>query len=100
MPQHHRPAGPSMLDGAICQSCGMPFAVGAERGTEADGSPAADYCRFCYERGAFRGAFSLAEMVQVAAAGLTQATGMPVARAQALLSATLPHLARWRCRAR
>lgn len=38
----------------LCQSCGMPFSSsGLARGRESDGSPSADYCMLCYDRGAF-----------------------------------------------
>ncbi len=34
-----------------CQSCGM--LLRRHQGSEADGSPSLEYCRFCYEDGVF-----------------------------------------------
>lgn len=37
-----------------CQSCGMPIEAAFQNlGTEADGSPASEYCMFCYQNGSF-----------------------------------------------
>ena len=35
-----------------CQSCGMPLGEGLY-GTNADGSPNHDYCKYCYRNGEF-----------------------------------------------
>lgn len=37
----------------FCQSCTMPIDNVADRGTEKDGSKCNDYCRYCYQNGAF-----------------------------------------------
>ena len=37
----------------FCQSCGMPLEKEADHGTEADGGLSPDYCRYCYQGGAF-----------------------------------------------
>lgn len=39
--------------GPFCQSCGMPLEDPEDRGTEADGLMAEDYCRFCFQSGVF-----------------------------------------------
>lgn len=36
-----------------CQSCSMPLEDGKMSGTEADGSKAYKYCKYCYKNGAF-----------------------------------------------
>ena len=37
-----------------CESCGMPIEASFQNlGTEADGSPASEYCMFCYQNGTF-----------------------------------------------
>ena len=37
-----------------CQSCGMPLEASFKNyGTESDGTPASEYCMFCYQNGAF-----------------------------------------------
>jgi hypothetical protein len=37
----------------FCQSCSMPLTDPSLAGTESDGSPASDYCRYCYRHGQF-----------------------------------------------
>jgi len=37
---------------AVCGSCGMPLLRDEDAGTEADGSPSAEYCTYCYRDGA------------------------------------------------
>lgn len=42
-----------MKERSVCQCCGMPLDAPEDRGTERDGSLSADYCRYCYQNGAF-----------------------------------------------
>lgn len=37
----------------FCQSCTMPIDNAADRGTENDGSNSTEYCKYCYQNGAF-----------------------------------------------
>ena len=37
----------------FCQSCSMPLDSNEMKGTEKDGSPSNEYCKFCYQQGAF-----------------------------------------------
>lgn len=37
----------------FCQSCSMPIDDPAMAGTEKDGSPSKEYCKYCYQQGAF-----------------------------------------------
>ncbi|MGN6211172.1 zinc ribbon domain-containing protein [Parafilimonas sp.] len=37
----------------ICQSCGMPLTDESMLGTESDGSKNHEYCKYCYQSGAF-----------------------------------------------
>ena len=46
----------------FCQSCGMPLSPEV-RGTERDGTPSADYCRYCYQNGTFTGEMTMDEMI-------------------------------------
>lgn len=42
------------MEETYCQSCGMPMGEGNELyGSEADGSKNEDYCKYCYDQGAF-----------------------------------------------
>ena len=42
-----------MEERIFCQCCGMPLDAPEDMGSNADGSPNRDYCRWCYQRGAF-----------------------------------------------
>jgi hypothetical protein len=37
----------------LCQSCSMPIDNEANRGTEKDGGKSSEYCKYCYQQGAF-----------------------------------------------
>lgn len=41
------------MEQQFCQSCGMPMGAADLYGTETDGSKNTDYCKYCYEHGAF-----------------------------------------------
>lgn len=82
-------------EGPFCQSCSMPMAGPESFGTEADGSKSADYCSYCYLDGAFTSAVSIEEMIDISAAGMSEATGTPLPEAQAMPSQILPGLKRW-----
>ena len=47
-----------------CQSCYMPMDAADKFGTEADGSPSADYCVHCYENGDFSWKCTFEEAVE------------------------------------
>jgi len=42
-----------MENKTICQSCGMPLDTDAVKGTEKNGLKSNEYCKYCYENGAF-----------------------------------------------
>ena len=48
----------------FCQSCGMPLEREEDRGTEADGSPSPDYCRYCRKDGAFPEGQAMEDIIQ------------------------------------
>lgn len=49
----------------LCQSCAMPMNTPEARyGTEKDGSPNADYCSWCYDKGEFLGSPTMEQMIQ------------------------------------
>ena len=52
-----------MKEETFCQSCSMPIDNPLLRGTEKDGSPSNEYCKFCYQNGEFTNPnLSMAEM--------------------------------------
>ena len=81
-----------------CQSCGMPMARGEDFGTEADGGKSAEYCVYCYQKGAFTDpGMTMEEMIEVSARGW--ADHDPNTSYEQALEATkksTPTLKRWR----
>ena len=50
----------------FCQCCGMPMGETDELyGTNADGSKSEDYCKYCFEKGAFTFQGTMEEMVEI-----------------------------------
>ncbi len=83
----------------FCQCCGMPLDTPGSRGTEADGSPSRDYCRYCYQGGEFT--YPDAAMEDMIAINLkfNEENGRPMgtrAEAEKLLREWLPTLKRWK----
>lgn len=48
----------------LCQSCGMPLTSIEDCGTNADGSPNFDYCKYCYAEGKFLQECTMDEMIE------------------------------------
>lgn len=80
----------------ICQSCAMP--LGAEDfGTNKDGSQNTDYCKYCYENGAFTSEQTMEEMIEVCVPYMAKPeTGMTEAQAREIMQNALPQLKRWK----
>lgn len=82
--------------GPFCQSCGMPLVKPDDFGTTKGGVRVNDYCRYCYQDGAFTNAtITMDEMATIGVGALVR-QGMPEASARALMTDTLPTLKRWR----
>lgn len=91
------PAMEQYKDMKFCQSCGMPLGPGAAHGTEADGSPSADYCSYCYKGGQFVGEMTMEEMIDFCAPMMAQANpGMTEEQAKAQMHQFFPMLKRWK----
>ena len=56
-----------MEEKKFCQSCMMPLNAPEDFGTEKDGSPSADYCKFCYVNGEFTGDMTMEQMIEFCA---------------------------------
>jgi len=81
----------------FCQSCGMPLGPDTPLGTEADGSPSADYCSYCYKDGKFAGEMTMEEMIDFCAPMMVQAnSGMTEEQARAQMHQFFPMLKRWK----
>ncbi len=80
----------------FCQSCGMPIVDPATQGTEADGSPSDDYCKWCYQDGVYTYETDLDGMIEGCAPFMVEHTGMSRDEAVSLMGAMLPNLKRWK----
>lgn len=84
-----------------CQSCGMPLRTGIPMdntflGTAADGSPVQEYCKFCYQNGAFvEPAQTLQGMIEKSVSHMTRVMHYPPEKAKELSVAVIPKLGRW-----
>ena len=78
-----------------CQSCGMMFTAPDQHGHNADGSEAEDFCRWCYEDGAYTYETTMDEMIEDCAPRMAEAMGWTVDESASLLGAVLPTLRRW-----
>lgn len=83
-----------------CQSCGMLLHTPSDRGTERDGSPAADYCAFCYQKGCFLQGDTVEEMAELNLRSLDDwnrenGLHLTVEEARQELLRFLPTLKRW-----
>lgn len=86
-----------MEEKARCQSCGMPIDVTFQNlGTESDGSPASEYCMFCYKDGAFTNPTqTVDEMVQSSIDFMTSEMQFTPEMAAKMSNDVIPRLKRW-----
>ena len=78
-----------------CQSCGMRLADGFY-GTTAGGGTTLEYCRFCYEEGAFVNPNqTMEEMIESSVQNMTQELKMSEESARKLALTVIPELKRW-----
>ncbi len=85
----------------FCQSCGMPLKSVADFGTNADGSLAFDYCRYCFKDGQFVQQCNMDEMIEHCAQfvdDVNKNMPQPLTRDQyvAMMRDFFPRLKRWR----
>ena len=79
----------------FCQSCTMPIDNVADRGTEKDGSKSSEYCKYCYQNGAFINPnMSFDEMKSLVITQLKKMNLTPDIIQNSVRS--LPNLKRWR----
>lgn len=79
-----------------CQSGMMPMLADEDFGTNADGSKNLDYCRYCYQKGAFLDNMTMAEMIEFCIPHVSN--GDPYASPEAArkaMSESFPKLKRW-----
>lgn len=79
-----------------CQCCSMPIPDPSLHGTEADGSLAESYCKFCYDKGDFTAKnVDMDEFIEATAQMEADALGVSREEAVSLMATLLPHLKRW-----
>ncbi|MCR8844096.1 zinc ribbon domain-containing protein [Paenibacillus sp. SC116] len=80
----------------FCQSCSMPLVDDSQLGTDVNGSLNKDYCKYCYENGAFTNPdCTLEEMIEICVPYVME-NGMSEEEARQLMKNTVPFLKRWR----
>jgi hypothetical protein len=81
-----------------CQCCGMPLGASGEmRGTKADGSVSADYCKYCFEDGKFIFNGTMQEMIEICVPHMLSANpAMSEDEARGMMQKVLPTLKRWK----
>lgn len=78
-----------------CQSCCMPLSEEL-CGTNADGSPNNDYCKYCYENGSFTVPdVTMNQMIEICVPYMVQ-QGMSEVDARQILEQFMPTLKRWK----
>lgn len=81
-----------------CQSCGMPMGVTDEMyGINEDGNKNEDYCKYCFENGAFSADCTMDEMIEFCVPHMTSAnSGMSEDDARKMMREFFPTLKRWK----
>lgn len=81
-----------------CQSCAMPMGGTDELyGTESDGVKSPDYCKYCYENGAFTFNGSMQEMIEICIPPMVESNpGMTAESAREMMNQFMPALTRWK----
>ena len=82
----------------FCESCGMPMGETDEMyGLELNGSKSIDYCKFCYDNGAFTSPdMTLEQQIETVAAIMVKDYGFAEEDAMEQCKAGIPNLKRWR----
>jgi hypothetical protein len=66
-------------------------------GTNADGSKSEDYCKYCFENGAFTQNCTMDEMIEFCIPHMTSAnSGMNEVEARKMMTGFFPTLQRWK----
>ena len=88
-----------MEERKFCQCCAMPLDRPEDAGTEADGSPSGDYCRYCYQNGAFTAPDASMDDIIAFNLKFNEENGHPFGprqEAEKMMRSWFPTLKRWR----
>lgn len=89
----------SMEERKFCQCCAMPLDRPEDKGTEADGTPSGDYCRYCYQNGAFTAPDATMDDIIAFNLKFNTENGHPFGpqeEAEKMMRGWFPTLKRWR----
>ena len=78
----------------FCQSCSMPVDNPADKGTEINGAKSDQYCKYCYQNGAFTTPDMTLEQMKDMVIIQMKKRNIPENIIQQALN-VLPHLKRW-----
>jgi len=79
---------------ALCQSCGMPLGNEEVKGTEQNGLKNENYCKYCYENGAFKKPNMNLEEMKDNVSTQMKKLKLPIYAIQKAIN-ILPTLSRW-----
>ena len=85
-----------MNETKICQSCGMPMTKPEDFGTNADGSPNNEYCRYCWQSGEFTAKMEMPEYIEMQIKIAVDKLGMSEDKAREMAENKIPNLKRWK----
>ena len=97
-PVRHKEVIP-MEERTFCQCCAMPLDKPEDKGTEADGSLSGDYCRYCYQNGAFTAPDATMEEIIAFNLKFNEENGHPFGpqeEAEKMMRGWFPTLKRWK----
>ncbi|WP_349947631.1 zinc ribbon domain-containing protein [Lacrimispora sp. BS-2] len=86
------------MEERYCQSCAMPMGTTDEMyGTNSDRSKSGDYCKYCFENGAFTANCTMDEMIEFCVPHMAAAdSGMSADEARKMMRGFFPRLKRWK----
>ncbi len=86
------------MEGKYCQSCAMPMGTTDEMyGSNADGGKNKDYCKYCFENGAFTSNATMDEMIEICVPHMVSAHAeMSEEKARNTMREFFPALKRWK----
>ena len=88
-----------MEERKFCQCCGMPLDKPEDAGTGADGTLSGDYCRYCYQNGAFTDPNATMDDMIAMNLKFNEENGYPMGTqkdAEQMMRGWFPTLKRWR----
>ena len=86
----------TLAGGQVCQSCAMPMSKPEDFGTNADGSPSNEYCRYCFQNGEFTAKMEMPEYIEMQIKIAVEKLGMSEDKARQMAENTIPNLKRWK----